>query len=61
MSDKATLTYGDKSYELPVITGTENESAVDISKLRAQSNLITYDEGYKNTGATQSGHYLFRW
>ena len=54
MSDKATLNYGDKSYEMPVITGTENESAIDISKLRGQSGLITYDEGYKNTGATQS-------
>lgn len=54
MSEKASLTFGDKSYELPVITGTENESAIDISKLRGQSGLITYDEGYKNTGATQS-------
>ncbi len=39
---------------MPVITGTENEKAVDISKLRAQSSYITYDEGYKNTGATIS-------
>jgi citrate synthase len=54
MANNATLTYDGKSYELPVITGTENESAIDISKLRAQSGLVTYDEGYKNTGATQS-------
>ncbi|MBS1592821.1 MAG: citrate synthase [Bacteroidetes bacterium] len=54
MANNATLTYDGKSYDLPVITGTENESAIDISKLRGQSGLVTYDEGYKNTGATQS-------
>jgi citrate synthase len=54
MANNATLNYDGKSYDLPVITGTENESAIDISKLRAQSGLVTYDEGYKNTGATQS-------
>jgi citrate synthase len=54
MSDKAELIYGGKTYELPVIEGTENEKAVDISKLRAQSGLITMDPGYKNTGATKS-------
>jgi citrate synthase len=31
MSDKAELIYGGKTYELPVIEGTENEKAVDIS------------------------------
>ncbi|MFN8300402.1 MAG: citrate synthase [Chitinophagales bacterium] len=54
MSEKATLSYNGKSYDLPVITGTENEKAIDISKLRGQSGLVTYDEGYKNTGATIS-------
>ena len=54
MSDKAIINLEGKPYELPVITGTENEKAVDISKLRAQSGYITFDEGYKNTGATIS-------
>lgn len=54
MSNKATITYGDKSYEFPVFTGTENESAIEIGKLRAQSGLVTLDEGYRNTGATVS-------
>jgi citrate synthase len=54
MSDKATINLEGKSYELPVITGTENEKAVDISKLRAQTGYVTFDEGYKNTGATIS-------
>jgi citrate synthase len=54
MAEKATITLEGKNYELPVITGTENEKAVDISKLRAQSGYVTFDEGYKNTGATIS-------
>lgn len=54
MSNTATLTFKDKSYELPIVTGTEDESAIDISKLRDLSGLITLDTGYKNTGATKS-------
>src|SRR5690606_30926274 len=34
--------------------GSEDEQAIDISKLRAESGLITIDPGYKNTGSTQS-------
>ncbi|HTD99554.1 MAG TPA: citrate synthase [Mucilaginibacter sp.] len=54
MSDTAQLKIGDKTYELPVIEGTEGEKAIDISKLRDQSGYVTLDIGYKNTGATQS-------
>ena len=54
MSTKATLTYNNISVDLPVITGTENESAVDISALRSAANLVTLDPGYKNTGSCLS-------
>ena len=54
MADFATLNYGGNSYNLPVITGTENEKAVDISKLRKESGLVTLDYGYTNTGSTKS-------
>ncbi|MBP3942294.1 citrate synthase [Sphingobacteriaceae bacterium WQ 2009] len=54
MSETASITLNGSSYELPVITGTENEKAVDISKLRDQSGYITLDPGFKNTGATKS-------
>ena len=54
MSEKASLIFGGKTYELPVITGTMDEKAIDISKLRGQSGLITLDVGFKNTGSTQS-------
>ena len=54
MTKNATLSYDGKNYDLPVVVGTENETAVDISQLRAKSNLITLDSGYANTGACQS-------
>jgi len=54
MSEFAELILDGKSYKLPVITGTEDEKGVDISKLRAETGYITVDTGYKNTGATQS-------
>jgi len=54
MSEIAKIELEGKVYELPVITGTENEKAIDISKLRALSGYITLDQGFKNTGSTQS-------
>jgi citrate synthase len=54
MTKNATLSYDGKSFELPVVVGTEKETAVDISNLRAQSGLITLDNGYANTGACSS-------
>ncbi|HLV52773.1 MAG TPA: citrate synthase [Cryomorphaceae bacterium] len=54
MSETAKLIVGDKTIELPLYVGTENEIAIDISKLRASSGIITLDPGYKNTGATIS-------
>jgi citrate synthase len=54
MTKNATLTYENKSYDLPTVVGTEAETAVDISQLRAKSGLITLDSGYANTGACTS-------
>jgi len=50
---KLTLPDG-KEVKLPVIVGTEDEHAVDISKLRAESGYITLDTGFMNTGSTKS-------
>ena len=54
MTNTARLTLGDKTIDLPIIVGSENEHAIDISKLRAETGYITLDEGYGNTGACQS-------
>ena len=55
MADKATLTIDGKSYEFPIITGTEQEQAIDIKTLRgATGGITTIDPGYKNTGSCES-------
>ena len=54
MPEKANLIIGDQTYELPMLVGTENEKAIDISKLRSLSGCITFDPGFGNTGACQS-------
>lgn len=50
----ARLTLEDQSFEFPVIQGTENEKALDISALLKNTGYVTLDEGYVNTGATTS-------
>jgi citrate synthase len=54
MSEIAKIELDGTIYELPVIVGSENEKAIDISKLRDLTGYITLDTGYKNTGATKS-------
>jgi citrate synthase len=54
MSETAKIELDGKVYELPVVVGTENEKAIDISKLRDLTGYVTLDTGYKNTGATKS-------
>ncbi|MEY4852348.1 MAG: hypothetical protein RIS99_743 [Bacteroidota bacterium] len=54
MSNKATLSYNEKTYELNVHPGTMGDEAVDITNLMGESGLITLDSGYKNTGSTKS-------
>ena len=54
MSDSASLNFKGKEIKLPLITGSENEIAIDISKLRSETGLVTLDKGFKNTGSTTS-------
>jgi citrate synthase len=54
MSKTAILELDGKRYEFPVIIGSENEVAIDISKLRDLSGAITMDPGYKNSGVCKS-------
>lgn len=54
MTESVKLIYGDKEYQLPLIEGTEGEKAIDISKLRQETGLITLDSGYANTGSCTS-------
>jgi citrate synthase len=54
MDKKATLKYGDTSYEMPIVQGSYEERGVDIRSLRKDTGLITLDSGFMNTGATTS-------
>jgi len=54
MTESASLRFNGQEIELPIVRGTEDELAIDISKLRAQTGLITLDYGYMNTGSTES-------
>jgi citrate synthase len=54
MSEYVKLIYGDKEYRLPLVVGTEGEKAIDISRLRQETGLITLDTGYANTGSCTS-------
>ena len=54
MGEIAKIELDGKVYEFPVIVGTENEKAIDISSLRGATGYITIDPGFKNTGSTQS-------
>ena len=55
MSDSVKLTYQDTTFEFPLVEGSENEKGIDIKSLRAQTGLISYDPGYKNTGSCKRG------
>jgi len=55
MSKTATLIIDGTSYEFPIVEGTENELAIDIKSLRADTGgVTTIDPGFKNTGSCES-------
>ena len=54
MSEMVKIELEGKIYEFPVITGTEDEKAIDISSLRSATGYITLDRGFKNTGSCMS-------
>ena len=54
MAEKAKLLYNNTEYDLPVVTATTGEKAIDISTLLGETGLITLDEGYANTGSCKS-------
>ena len=54
MTESVKVIYGDKEFELPLVVGSEGEKAIDISRLRQETGLITLDTGYGNTGSCTS-------
>ena len=54
MTKKAELHYDGNVYDLPVVEGSENEKAIDISNLRKDAGIITLDRGFKTMAAAPS-------
>ena len=54
----ATVTVTDnttgKTYELPVLSGTEGPAVIDVRRLYADTGLFTYDPGFTSTGSCES-------
>jgi len=54
VQDALELSFEGRSVRLPIVRGTEGETAVDIGQLRSATGLITMDPGYGNTGSCRS-------
>ena len=54
MTETATLQIGGQTVELPIVSGVHGEKGLDITKLRGQTGVITFDPGYGNTGSCAS-------
>jgi citrate synthase len=50
----ATLTLGDKTVELPVLSGSTGPDVIDIRKLYGATDAFTYDPGFTSTAACES-------
>jgi citrate synthase len=48
------ITHDGRSMKLPIIRGSEGETAIDVTQLRNTLGLITFDPGFANTGACRS-------
>ncbi len=54
MTDQATLRVANKDYRFPLVTGTRDECAIDISRLRETTGLVTIDDSLGNTATCRS-------
>jgi citrate synthase len=54
MEETAKILMDGKTFELPIVTGSEGERAIDISKLRQETGLVTLDPGFVNTANCRS-------
>jgi len=54
MSDKATLTIGDKSYDLPILKGSTGPDVIDVRKIYGESDHFTFDPGFTSTASCES-------
>ena len=53
-AETATITFDGRTVELPVVHATDGDPGIDIGQLRAQTGLVTLDNGFGNTGSCAS-------
>ena len=51
MADHATLTIGEKSYDLGLIKGSTGPNVVDVRKLYGEADVFTFDPGFTSTAS----------
>lgn len=51
----ATLNYGGKTVEMPVLKGSTGPDVIDIRKLYGATDAFTYDPGFTSTASCESG------
>jgi citrate synthase len=54
MEETVKLVIDGKTFELPVVTGSEGERGIDVSRLRQETGLVTVDTGFANTASCRS-------
>ena len=54
MTDKAVLTIGDKTFDLPILKGSTGPDVVDVRKWYADSDTFTFDPGFTSTASCES-------
>ena len=52
--EKVKLILEGKTFEFPIVLGSEHEKAIDITTLRKETQYITLDPGFANTGSCTS-------
>ncbi|SLN41180.1 Citrate synthase [Pseudoruegeria aquimaris] len=50
----ATLSFGDKTLELPILSPTAGPDVIDIRRLYADGGVFTYDPGFTSTASCES-------
>ena len=60
MADNATLTIGNKSYDLQVIKGTTGPDVIDVRKLYDDADVFTFDPGFTSTASLREQDHLHR-
>lgn len=60
MDKTAKLVVDGKTFELPIVTGSEGERAIDISRLRQETGLITLERLCQHGQLREQHHFYGR-